>query len=55
MLSGDSCCFPFSLGSFKGFLEKQLPGVYVKSLRIGGSLMRDYESGFFIHPDIQVN
>lgn len=41
--SGDSCCFPFSLGSIKKLLESQLEGVYVKSLKIGGSLVEDYK------------
>ena len=52
---GDSCCFPFSLGSIKKLIEKELNNtVYVKSLEIGGSYVRDYESGYFIHPNIQV-
>jgi len=52
---GDSCCFPFSLGSLKKLIEKSLNNtVYVKSLEIGGSLVRDYESGYFIHPTKQI-
>lgn len=52
---GDSCCFPFSLGSLKKLIKEQFDNkIYVKSLRIGGSYIRDYESGYFIHPNVQV-
>lgn len=52
---GDSCCFPFSMGMIKKLIEKNLNNtVYVKSLEIGGSLVRDYESSYFIHPKKQV-
>lgn len=53
---GDSCCFPFSLGSLKKLILEQFQqNIYVKSLKIGGSLIRDYESGYFIHPNVQVS
>lgn len=52
---GDSCCFPFSLGSISKLIKSELDNIYVKSLRIGGSYMKDYESGYFIHPNIQVS
>uniref|UniRef100_A0A7G3AUY4 Palmitoyl-protein thioesterase 1 n=1 Tax=Lutzomyia longipalpis TaxID=7200 RepID=A0A7G3AUY4_LUTLO len=51
---GDSCCFPFSLGSIKKLIEQQIPGIHVVSLKIGKSLIEDYESGFFVHPDKQI-
>ncbi|CAD7090235.1 unnamed protein product [Hermetia illucens] len=51
---GDTCCFPFSLGSIKKILQEKIEGVYVKSLKIGGNLIEDYKSGFFIHPDKQL-
>ncbi|XP_055709528.1 palmitoyl-protein thioesterase 1 [Phlebotomus papatasi] len=51
---GDSCCFPFSLGSIKKLIEEEVPGISVISLKIGKSLIADYESGFFVHPDKQV-
>ncbi|XP_062540210.1 palmitoyl-protein thioesterase 1 [Armigeres subalbatus] len=50
---GDTCCFPFSLGGFKTFLEAEL-GVYVKSVEIGNSIVTDYKSGYLIHPNRQV-
>lgn len=50
---GDTCCFPFSLGGFKKFLEAEL-GVYIKSVEIGNSIVTDYKSGYLIHPNKQV-
>ncbi|XP_022122260.2 palmitoyl-protein thioesterase 1 [Pieris rapae] len=52
---GDTCCFSFSLGSFKAFLEDQIPGVYVKSLMIGDSIIEDMENGYFMYPNKQVD
>lgn len=51
---GDTCCLPFSLGSIKKLLENELNQTYVKSIEIGGNLVEDYESGFFIHPNNQI-
>ncbi|XP_068618380.1 palmitoyl-protein thioesterase 1 [Battus philenor] len=51
---GDTCCVDFSLGSFKIFLENQIPGVYVISLRIGNSTIEDFENGYFMHPNKQI-
>lgn len=51
---GDTCCFPFSLGSISKMLRTKIENVYVKSIKIGGSIVTDYESGFFIHPNTQV-
>ncbi|XP_061378239.1 palmitoyl-protein thioesterase 1 [Danaus plexippus] len=51
---GDTCCMSFSLGGFKTFLEGQIPGVYVLSLRIGNSTIEDYENGYFMNPNKQV-
>ncbi|XP_002061149.3 palmitoyl-protein thioesterase 1 [Drosophila willistoni] len=52
---GDTCCLPFSLGSIKKLIEEQTNGTYVYSLKIGGNIVLDYESGFFIHPNKQVD
>ncbi|KAG6444742.1 palmitoyl-protein thioesterase 1 [Manduca sexta] len=52
---GDTCCMSFSLGSFKIFLENQIPGVYVISLRIGNSTVEDFENGYFMNPNRQVD
>ncbi|XP_034483740.1 palmitoyl-protein thioesterase 1 [Drosophila innubila] len=52
---GDTCCFPFSLGAIKKLIEAHTNGTYVRSLEIGGNIVLDYESGFFIHPNKQVD
>ncbi|XP_045495750.1 palmitoyl-protein thioesterase 1 [Colias croceus] len=52
---GDTCCFSFSLGSFKIFLQEQIPGVYVHSLRVGNSTVEDMENGYFMYPNKQVD
>lgn len=54
-MTGDTCCFSFSLGSFKIFLEKTIPGVYVLSLRIGNDTVEDFENGYFMNPNTQIN
>ena len=36
-----------SMGAVKSFLESQLPGVYIHSVRIGESEDQDKEKGFF--------
>lgn len=54
-LSGDSCCFPFSLGSFEEKLNKSLPGIYIVSLRIGSNIIEDVENGYLMHPNKQIN
>lgn len=43
------------MGMIKKLIESTLNNtVYVKSLEIGGSYIRDYESSYFIHPKKQV-
>uniref|UniRef100_A0A182QYH0 Palmitoyl-protein thioesterase 1 n=1 Tax=Anopheles farauti TaxID=69004 RepID=A0A182QYH0_9DIPT len=49
---GDTCCFPFSLGGVKRFLESEI-GVYVKSIEIGNSITEDFKSGYLMHPNQQ--
>ncbi|XP_016992873.3 palmitoyl-protein thioesterase 1 [Drosophila takahashii] len=51
---GDTCCLPFSLGSIMKLIVEQTQGAYVRSLEIGGNPVMDWQSGFFIHPDQQV-
>ncbi|XP_050303600.1 palmitoyl-protein thioesterase 1 isoform X1 [Anthonomus grandis grandis] len=48
---GDSCCFPFSMGAIKKSLNTSIPGVYVHSMQIGDSIVKDMENGYFLHPD----
>lgn len=35
-------------------MQAELNNTYVKSLQIGGNVVMDYESGFFIHPNTQI-
>lgn len=37
---GDSCCNPLSMGSIKTMLENKIPGIYVRSLMIGDSVIQ---------------
>lgn len=37
--SGDSCCFSFSLGAIKNIIEEEIPGIYVKSVKIGNNVI----------------
>lgn len=55
IFSGDSCCFPFSLGGFEEKLNASLQGVYIVSLEIGSNVIEDVENGYFMHPDKQIN
>lgn len=38
IFSGDVCCNPLSLGGLQKFIEEQIPGVYVLSLKIGKTI-----------------
>lgn len=55
ILVGDTCCMAYSLGYFKTYLEKEIPGVYVHSLRIGNSTVEDLENSYFMFPNTQVD
>jgi hypothetical protein len=35
IFEGDSCCNPLSMGSIQNLIEKNVPGSYVLSLKIG--------------------
>ncbi|KAH8373267.1 hypothetical protein KR009_012191, partial [Drosophila setifemur] len=52
---GDTCCLPFSLGAIMKLIVAQTNGAYVRSLEIGGNMIMDWESGFFVHPNEQVD
>ncbi|EDO39662.1 predicted protein [Nematostella vectensis] len=51
---GDSCCNPLSMGSIKSLVEKNIPGVYVRSLMIGNNVIEDTENGFLMNVNDQV-
>ncbi|XP_077864216.1 palmitoyl-protein thioesterase 1-like [Saccoglossus kowalevskii] len=52
--AGDSCCNPLSMGSIKSMIEDLIPGVYVKSLMIGGNILSDMMNGFLMNANDQV-
>lgn len=51
---GDSCCNPLSMGAIKKFLEKNIDGVYVKSLEIGKNELEDMENGYLMNVNDQI-
>ncbi|XP_011315005.1 palmitoyl-protein thioesterase 1 [Fopius arisanus] len=51
---GDSCCFSFSLGQIKTIIEEEIPGVYVKSVRIGDDVVEDVKNSYFRNVNDQV-
>ncbi|XP_023229524.1 palmitoyl-protein thioesterase 1-like [Centruroides sculpturatus] len=51
---GDSCCNPLSMGEVKGFLEKNIPNVYVYSIKIGENMFQDIENSFFLNVNKQI-
>jgi palmitoyl-protein thioesterase len=55
LLTGDSCCNPLSLGFIAKLLEQTLPGVYVRSVRIGDNAAEDTANGFFKNVNDQVD
>ena len=51
---GDSCCNPLSMGAVKRMIEDEVPGIYVRSLMIGGNVATDTTNGFFMNVNEQV-
>ncbi|XP_045112679.1 palmitoyl-protein thioesterase 1-like isoform X2 [Portunus trituberculatus] len=51
---GDTCCFFFSMGRIKKMVEERIPGIYVRSLMIGGNIIADEEHGYFGNVNNQV-
>lgn len=51
---GDTCCNPLSMGGIKKTIEGAVSGIYVHSLEIGGNIVDDELSGFFINSNKQV-
>ncbi|XP_016984706.1 palmitoyl-protein thioesterase 1 [Drosophila rhopaloa] len=51
---GDTCCAPFSLGGIMDLIVEETKGGYVRSMEIGGNILLDFQSGFFLHPNEQV-
>ncbi|KAG8040705.1 hypothetical protein G9C98_002701 [Cotesia typhae] len=51
---GDSCCFSFSLGAIKNIIEEEIPGIYVKSVKIGNNVIEDVENSYFKNVNEQI-
>lgn len=51
---GDSCCNPLSMGEVKDFLEKNIPNVYVYSIKIGENMIQEIENSFFLNVNTQI-
>ena len=51
---GDTCCNPLSMGHLKKQIEGAVEGIYVSSLEIGGNIVQDELSGFFVNSNTQV-
>ncbi|XP_017018216.1 palmitoyl-protein thioesterase 1 [Drosophila kikkawai] len=52
---GDTCCAPFSLGAIMSLIVEQTKGGFVRSIEIGDNIVMDFQSGFFLHPNEQVD
>ena len=52
---GDSCCFSFSMGYIKKTIEKNVPGIYVTSIRIGDNEEEDVYNSFFKNSNTQID
>jgi len=51
---GDVCCDPLSMGYIMGLITKNIPGVYIYSVEIGGNIISDELGGFIGNVDNQV-
>ncbi|KAI1292266.1 Palmitoyl-protein thioesterase 1 [Halotydeus destructor] len=51
---GDTCCASGSIGAIKKFLEKNIEGVYVHSLKIGNSSKDEFANSYFMDSNEQI-
>ncbi|XP_064458509.1 palmitoyl-protein thioesterase 1-like [Ornithodoros turicata] len=51
---GDSCCNPLSLGGFAKFVQEEIPGVHINSLKIGDYMLQEIEYSYFENSNVQV-
>jgi len=51
---GDVCCNPLSMGFIKDLIQQAIPGTYVYSVELGGSVFSDELGGFFGEVNSQV-
>jgi len=52
---GDTCCYSFSMGYISGLIQSALPGIYVYSVEIGGSITFDEIEGFIGNANDQID
>jgi palmitoyl-protein thioesterase len=52
---GDSCCNPLSLGRLMDLIKKEVPGIYIHSIKIGKDIVEDTLNGFFKNSNDQVS
>ena len=52
---GDSCCNPLSLGRLMDLIKKDVPGIYIHSIKIGNDIVEDMLNGFFKNSNDQVS
>jgi len=51
---GDSACSFFSMKPFMNMIERHLPGIYIRSVMIGDTGLKDREDGFFVQANKQI-
>ena len=51
---GDTCCFPWSMGSIKRLIERELKGIYVYSVMVGNNIVEDEINGFLGNVNDQI-
>ncbi|CAI8055193.1 Palmitoyl-protein thioesterase 1 [Geodia barretti] len=52
---GDSCCNPLSLGRLMDLIKKDVPGIYIHSIKIGKDVVEDMLNGFFKNSNDQIS
>ncbi|XP_065843042.1 palmitoyl-protein thioesterase 1-like [Oscarella lobularis] len=52
---GDTCCLPISMGRIKKMVEDKIPGIYVKSIRIGANEEEDFLFSYFKNVNDQID
>lgn len=52
---GDSCCNPLSLGRLMDVVKKEVPGIYIQSMKFGSNILEDTLSGFFKNANDQID
>jgi palmitoyl-protein thioesterase len=51
---GDTCCYPWSMGMIKRWIEDGFPGIYVHSIMVGNNIIEDEFNGYFMNVNDQL-